>query len=67
MCMFKSKSVPVPVASAAPTKTSAEIQQEAEKERMRNPLSLFGFASTIMTSGLGDTSAPRVRGVTLGA
>ena len=33
---------------------------------MKNPLSTAGFASTILTGGLGDTSKVKVSGVALG-
>lgn len=39
---------------------------EAEQDRMKNPLSTAGFASTIITGGLGDTKKAKVSGVTLG-
>lgn len=38
---------------------------EAEKDRMKNPLSTAGFASTIIIGGLGDTSKAKVSNVAL--
>jgi len=57
---------PPPKPIAAPTKTSADIQAEEERKRFNLAASSKSFASTILTSGLGDRSAPTLGGVTLG-
>lgn len=81
MCMFRAPSVPQPQAVRSPTpdpsaeakakaeavaKDQARVQSEQEKERFRLAASSRGLAGTILTSGLGDTSAPPVRNPQLG-
>lgn len=66
MCFLpKQQTVQAPVAETAPQKTDAQIQSEAEKERQQRAYSTRGIAATILTSGLGDTTAAPTRGVTL--
>ncbi len=66
MCFFD-KPPPPPAPPPTPVRTSADIQRDQEKERLKTPYSTLGFAASILTSGLGDTSTPTVRGVTLGS
>lgn len=51
-----------------PEKTDADIQDEAQKQRQDLALSTRGFASTILTSGLGlvgGAGTPQIGGITL--
>lgn len=70
MCLsiFKSKPAPV-VPVTPPSKSSAEIQKETEQDRMKLPLSLFGYQNTIFGGRLGSLGMPlgaQIKGVTLG-
>jgi hypothetical protein len=59
-------SAPVPPPPPLPpTPEDPEVQARKEEVRM-SLLRRRGRASTILTSGLGDTSAPNVRRATLG-
>lgn len=66
MCLFKNKSAPAPVITPPPVKSSADIQLETEEERKRLGFTTRGLAATILTAGLGDSSAVPTRGVVLG-
>lgn len=67
MCFFSQPRVvqqaPAPV---APKKSSTEVQKETEDRIVGLGLAQNSFASTIFTSGLGDTSSANISGVTLG-
>ncbi len=62
--LFKAPAPPPVI--PAPSKTSADVQAGEERIRGALALSSRGFASTILTSGSGDTSTPKLSGVTLG-
>lgn len=57
---------PAPQVIPAPTKTSQDTQNSEEAQRSRMALSTRGIGATILTSGLGASTAPKVSGVTLG-
>jgi hypothetical protein len=56
---------PPPSLPAPPTPDDPEVVQRREEVRL-SLLRRRGRASTILTSGLGDTTAPTVRRATLG-
>jgi hypothetical protein len=68
MCRLKVPSGPsASAAQPTPQKTDLGIQLEAEAGREKEKASTRGFAATLLTAGLGDTTKIKTtRGVTLG-
>lgn len=68
MCLFKAPKpqVVTPEKIEEKEKTSAENQKATEAARIRAGITSKGLASTILTSGLGDTSPIETGSVRLG-
>ena len=66
MCFFGGGSKKVMPMPSPPSRTDMTNQQTAEDERLRLSASTRGFASTILTGGLGIAAPSNVRGVALG-